>query len=34
MSGASVDFGHLAGYASFDVLCDVGFLVGPPIILQ
>jgi len=27
-----VDLGHLAGSAAFDVLCDVGFHVWPPIV--
>jgi len=27
-----VDFGHLAGSAAFDVFCDVGFHVWPPVI--
>ena len=27
-----VDFGHLAGSAAFDVLCDVGFHVWPPVV--
>ena len=26
-------FGHLACCASFDVFCDIVFLVGPPIVL-
>jgi len=28
-----VDLGHLAGCASFDVFCDKGFHVWPPVIL-
>ena len=27
-----VDFGHLAGGAAFDVFCDVGFHVWPPVV--
>jgi len=27
-----VDFGHLAGSAAFDVFCDIGFHVWPPVI--
>ena len=28
----SVDFGHLAGCASFDIFCNEGFHVGPPVV--
>jgi len=27
-----VDFGHLAGSAAFDVLCDIGFHVWLPVV--
>ena len=27
-----VDFGHLAGSAAFDVFCDIGFHVWPPVV--
>ena len=34
MIGASINFCHLAGGASFDVLCDECFHVWPPVVLR
>jgi len=32
MGRVSIDFGHLACSASFDIFSDKGFQVGPPVV--